>query len=502
MATLPILYKSPLVRSMFISAYVASRYLSGKTKLLVYNYLQPPDVGEAKYRSHSKIPRFEVHNVLSPEPFECEKRPVRIFERILPGQLKALKLFTHSHLKLEEIYSEFELNLDDLQCHGKNEINHLINGPFPMELSPVKGHPNILECELNFSTLSKNDRCKLPDVRVRFQKNKTGLKFHDILIKDRHHGSHHYTPNPPNEHWRMAKSILLGCWSYLGEIYHHVLHGHIEVEQYAIAAHKNLNKENPLLKLLLPHLAGIGPVNVIADNTLIGKSGIFTGKGLLHPSAIDTFLYHEMQKIDWKTWTPMKPLGKWHHYAALAQLYWEMLTETTERYFKCYEHEIMEHIADINNFSKDLMRHAIKKYPNKKEKAISQVMDDNFEGLIDNLKILSRYLLFKTTFAHSWVHLMRGDIPYNHRQRFFENPADYFADQESQEVLTSMVNQYAVEYSARKLTRSCMGDDYPSILRGHDDYGISDIFKSSLEKYRDKFSEHEFNIDFIMSGIH
>jgi Lipoxygenase len=134
---------------------------------------------------------------------------------------------------------------------------------------------------------------------------------------------------------------------------------HLNAEQFAIAAYRNL-RMNPVAALLLPHLKEASLINHQANRVLISqddgyipKATALTEKGL-HQRTRDILGFQ-----DWKGWKPMEAISDAHTYAKAEQLFWEVTGQYVEAVFKNREAMIKKHWYEIFRFSEDLVNHAV-----------------------------------------------------------------------------------------------------------------------------------------------
>jgi hypothetical protein len=137
----------------------------------------------------------------------------------------------------------------------------------------------------------------------------------------------------------------------------------------------------------------------------------------------------QLGQHDWADWRPRAPLGADHTFALAGQLYWELLTEHVERFFRAHAHRITGSWLEIHRFSRDLVTHSAPYHPPSTDEhddwsGASERSDparsrEEFDGIVramspitksdtptpedvESLKQACRYIIFQTTFAHSY----------------------------------------------------------------------------------------------------
>jgi hypothetical protein len=239
--------------------------------------------------------------------------------------------------------------------------------------------------------------------------------------------------------WEAAKRIARVSATLDTELGNHLGQCHLNIEQYAIAAHRNLRR-NPLRWLLLPHLREVVLINQTANRFLIGEDGYITRASALTRQAIETRLEHLMGSYDWRGFSPAPPICEGHRYARAAQLFWRLLGEHVDGFFAEHGGEVEAQWREVRRFSDDLVAHAVPAFvcrwlrarvPGKDApwfersermdldakvvdpppRAVSAVThsDAPAPGELDALKQLCRYVIFFATFRHAWANNLQWE---------------------------------------------------------------------------------------------
>lgn len=245
------------------------------------------------------------------------------------------------------------------------------------------------------------------------------------------------------EDWLAAKRVVRTCGAVSTEIDEHFTGTHINTEQYAIAAFRNL-RQNPVAWLLLPHLKEASLINHSADKLII--EGYLPTATALKTEGIKARTRDILGMQDWYDWHPMEPISKAHNYAKAEQLFWEVVGRYVDEFFAEHESEIKHYWYEIAAFSNDLVNHSVPEFMPKgaldalsgreralalqrKEyycalyrfnpdaervtvngeiKAISRITTarnfaDTLPEDFDRLKSACRYAIMTSTFLHTWI---------------------------------------------------------------------------------------------------
>ena len=246
--------------------------------------------------------------------------------------------------------------------------------------------------------------------------------------------------NDEGDKWLQAKRIARMSCSFWAELEGHLVNTHLNSEQYAIALFRNVRK-NPFRFILSPHVKEVASINHGANSMLLGKDGHITNACALTEDSINERIYQSMGMLDWKNWSPRKPINEDHIYAHTAHLYWEMLGVYVDRIFEHYDEDIRKYWFEIKRFSDELIEHsnpfymcnyltmALKKddsWFNKEERpdltlnrekingktaALSRITSSekaDKEG-IANLKQVTKYVIMHSCFMHSWANNQQQD---------------------------------------------------------------------------------------------
>jgi hypothetical protein len=186
-----------------------------------------------------------------------------------------------------------------------------------------------------------NDLYALPDIGVLFNLKDDGLPNPlEIHLTGRLSRTDHdpfrtrVFSAVDGDAWAQAKRVARVTGAVCTEVEEHFAATHLNTEQYAISAYRNL-RLNPVAGLLLPHLKEVSLINHTADKMLIGGY-IPTATALTH-AGLQQRTRDILGLQDWRGWKPMKAISPAHTCAEAEQLFWEVLGEYVETFFRRHE---------------------------------------------------------------------------------------------------------------------------------------------------------------------
>ena len=169
-----------------------------------------------------------------------------------------------------------------------------------------------------------NDLYALPDVDVLFSLKDDGLPSPlEIRLTGRLSRSDHdpfrarvFTA-ADGDAWLQAKRVARVAGAVCTEVEEHFAATHLNTEQYAVAAYRNL-RLNPVAGLLLPHLKEASLVNHTAKKVLI--SGYIPAATALTSAGLQQRTRDILGLQDWRGWQPMKAISPAHTCAKAERL--------------------------------------------------------------------------------------------------------------------------------------------------------------------------------------
>lgn len=347
---------------------------------------------------------------------------------------------------------------------------------------------------------------------------------------------HHFTP-ADGEKWLQAKRVARTVGAVSAEAEDHFAGTHVNTEQYAIAAYRNL-RLNPVTYLLLPHLKEVSLINHAADRTII--EGYLPTATALTATGIKDRVYDSLGFHNWKGWKPMEIINPAHRFARAENLFWELTGRFVDFFFKKYEKDIKKYWNEIYALSEDLVRHSVPVFmsewdPDKmdprevalmedrfhygclhyhfdpqysteiidgKRKAISPITKTNtFQNEEDfaNLRDMCRYAIMTATFSHTWINEHQyddlGEIMYNcGGLRFGDKRSGVMAPETDLSIAPDLTRSTQMLWFTNLLSRTEYG-----FITENEEKDIHPYFIELLKKHSGDFARLGVNIDAIES---
>lgn len=516
-----------------------------------------------RYRENSNVPRSLVPEDDSEEPeVYSEGRKDALLNQIIPIELTKLKHLEQIRLvpdtiTIESIQEDYPLNLSRAlerelpgfsrsdEWFGERMMNGMNRGYFqPDAEAPGKYWIKYFgKCWYD-----SNDIYALPDVYIRFGLRDNGLplpeEIHTVGVLNRHEKDpwkrRVFTPSD-GERWLQAKRIARVNGAVSTEVDEHFTGTHLNTEQFAVAAYRNL-RLNPLAGLLLPHLKEVSLVDHTADKILIGgfipSATALTEKGLLQRTR------DILGCLDWKGWKPMQPISEGHKVAKAECLFWKLTGEYVDDFFERRKEEIRKHWLEVYRFSEDLINHSVPVFLTAPEDAppvgdhrwgelaeerrtyyeeqygfdpsverpvlngvttaLSRVtsaktFEEAGEEDWQNLKDVSRYAIMMATFMHTWINEHQyddvGEIRYaGGGLRFGESEDGILSPEDDDDIAPELDVATTSLWFANILSRT----EYGFITR-NEEGDVNPRFADLLEAHRDEFASYDVDIDTIES---
>ena len=332
-----------------------------------------------EYRTDSLLPRVVIkdHDKDAPEYYSAGRN------RAIEEQFVAVELVKDKHLieikfhperlSIPKIQADYPLNLtvameDSLKGSTRCDYwfgRRMMNAMNCATFMPDKEDSSLYWVKYYGSCDYKvNNEYAFPTVECQFKIAENGLPLPvkikvtgqvNAINKDPFQVVE-YTPKDGDK-WEQAKRVMRVSGALSTEIDDHFAGTHLNTEQFAVAARRNIRK-NPVSDLLLPHLKEVALINHTADTILIGpgyipKASAMTAEAIIE-RATDALGAH-----DWKGWTPMKIISEKHYYAKAQHLFWGIVNEYVDQFFEQNEAAIKEEWYEIYCFSEDLYNHSV-----------------------------------------------------------------------------------------------------------------------------------------------
>ncbi len=463
--------------------------------------------------------------------------------------IKAKHVITHTlnpdQLSLEKIQAAYPANLT-IELDKKNPgysrsdeyfVLRALNGMNPCLFKRHKTNPNQFKVTFNWDTYEKDDNHDLNNVEAFFELKQGKLLPTAITVQSRYPDSYAphsrlkdpvtYTPSDGDK-WQQAKRIFRTNALFASELIEHYIKAHLQMEQYTLAAFRNL-RQNPLRLMLFPHLKSLININRRADDVLVSPTtGYVSNAGPLTANSVVQVCHDTMATYDWKGWKPRQAICETHYFAKVANLYWQVVTEYIDLFFEDYREGIVEEWTEIRRLSDDLVEHSVAYQP---PRGIIAQTDSDYEwydnneldkpdipratvngtvkatrpitktdqpgaGDIENLKEFCRFIIYHITLWHSWVNDSQTD---EGGEVFYSSLAlrnGSFGSEKDPTIAPDLIEATNLLYTVNVLTAI----KYGYILK-NEDGDIPEELRTTLMRYKKDFADLGYNIGNIRSLI-
>ena len=333
-----------------------------------------------EYRHDTDLPRVVIkdHDLDAPQKYPQERIDA-IVKQFIPIELTTnkhiLKIKEGKDLTIEEIQADYPENLTVAMEKIKPGITRsdqwfaerMINGMYASTLDVDPDNPNLYWLYYHWSSYDHKTDYAFNDISMKFSIDSNGYFLPEsITLKgptkpnDSTQSKITLTPNDGKK-WEAAKRVARVSGGILTEIDKHFTETHLNTEQYAIAAYRNIRR-NPVGSILFPHLRSVILINHTADKILVKEGGYINRATALTPAGINKRVHDVLGTLDWKNWKPMKPLSNKHRYALTANLFYSVLESYIDEFFESHEADIVSDWYEIYAFSNDLVEHAVEPF--------------------------------------------------------------------------------------------------------------------------------------------
>ncbi len=416
----------------------------------------------------------------------------------------------------------------------------MLNGMSASVFDRDESHPGRYRIYHHWNSYEQDGVHALPNVDMRFEVHNERMFPVQITLHMRQPGA--TEANAPTEkltfrpqdgdRWLQAKRIARVSGALVAELDNHLVTTHLNTEQYAIAAYRNLRK-NPLRYLLFPHLKEVVLIDHSADSFLLGPTGYVTRASALTDESSGLRIRQVMGTLDWKNWRPLKPVCEAHTYAKAANLFWKVLGEYVDEFFEQHADAIADHWYEVHMFSQELVEHSapdflcrflgstvagrpaadrswftteermdlsVPRYVvNGVPRAVQPVTLSDISNAadIENMKQVCRYAIFHATFKHTWANARQyddgGEILYNCLGlRYGENGV--FGPESDESIAPPPDRATELLWISCMLSRAVYG-----YITRNEDRDIDPAFVDLLERHREEFAAIGLDIDSIQS---
>lgn len=441
------------------------------------------------------LPTFKQHKLIN--KFDKDKPTLDYIEHYYPGNLTRRMEVREPGLSLSDGY------FADLVLNGFNpcQLKKADNGEYYVAFK--------------WDGYEQDGRHFAPNTTAFFTLEKDEFKVSRIVLCKRLHGeaSSHaryreaktYRPGD-GEIWERVKRLFRINLFVYGEVSTHLGETHLNLEQYIVPIVRNVRK-NPIAQLLAPHFYGTVAINKGANGLLITADGLVGSTAAVTPTSMGQLVRDAFAGYNWCGFKPRKVICSSHRFAIMGQMFWEVVCDYVAWFFAQHQAEIRANWVEIHRMSVELMAHSLP-YMNQNDEqwydtneintadkhhptvdgvplAITPLTHSDIASDADmaNLKQMCNYLIFFSTYKHSWVNDSQYDIGGNidfatlgviHDITNLEIPSDKAVD----------------PYDALNhpfITLFLSSVEYGYIMR-NEDKDIHPQFSSRLAKIRDQFA--------------
>ena len=392
-----------------------------------------------------------------------------------------------------------------------------------------------------------DDLHALPDVAILFKLKGDGLpeplEIHltgRLSRSDHDHFRTRVFSAADGDAWLQAKRVARVAGAFCTEMEEHFAGTHLNTEQYAVAAYRNL-RLNPVAGLLLPHLKEVSIINHTADTAIIG-SYIPTATALSR-AGTQQRTRDILGLQDWRGWQPMKAISPAHTCAQAERLFWDVLGEYVDEFFRKHEDGIRSHWGEIQRFADDLVTHSVPVFltapqdappadPRHRElaaqrlqyhcqqygfdphlpretihgelKAVSRITAAGTHDAAapqdwQNLKDACRYVIMQATYMHTWINEHQsddlGEVRYScGGLRFGDGPSGIMAPESDDRIAPDLTRSTQMLWLVNILSRT----EYGFITR-NEERDVNPHLIRLLQDRRAAFEQLGVDIDAIES---
>lgn len=289
---------------------------------------------------------------------------------------------------------------------------------------------------------------------------------------------------PGDSDWEWAKKLFRNAEFISHQTRTHLGKCHMNMDQYAMAYYRNI-VNHPIKQLLEPHLEGLLNINKQGGTLIIGSSGFIPVTSTLNPEQINQMLKEEISNLTYRNFHPRNqalpdPIANnYFDWAAIAM--WEVIEEYVNLFFKTNQAGIKANWSEIQRMSEDLVTRSILK----PEFGKLDITSEN------DLKQLCVYVIYHSTFFHSWVHFKQyddgGEPDYAAMGLWDKNHAKYNKDTENMS-----------RYLQTSLMWALSGLFYNPIMASKE--GLSTVLRDAIWKHRDRI-EPGISLQKLMMSI-
>ena len=333
-----------------------------------------------EYKDDTDLPRVYIKNAEeAPQHYE-KGRIDAISEQfikveLITENLQAQLMEDPDSLSLADIQAAYPANMTvgvdledgDLDLTRTDEYfgMRMMNGTYANVFDKMPSDPDTYWLHYHWSSYDhvKNDFI-FPNVTCKFKLSAeqylipTEIIISGALIKGESENTTRILTPADGALWQGAKRIARVQAGLTSQVERHFAGTHLNVEQYAIAVHRNIQR-NPIGAILHPHLKGITLINYSADEILICEGGYITNTCPITIQGLEQRLKDSLGTYDWKNYRPVDVISDKHYYAKIANLYWDILNQFVTEFIDMHLDTIKEEWYEIYRMSNDAVKHSV-----------------------------------------------------------------------------------------------------------------------------------------------
>ncbi|MEQ8752626.1 MAG: lipoxygenase family protein [Coleofasciculus sp. G1-WW12-02] len=222
-----------------------------------------------------------------------------------------------------------------------------------------------------------------------------GIKLHSIKIDDNE-------ITPCQKQWQHAKHVYLEAEFVSQELKLHLARCHFNIEQYVMAIKRRLAPTHPVRAFIDPHLEGLMFINSSSVPKIIGSTGFIPIASMLTQGSIVDVIKNELSKLSYM-WNPIADLPRdipGDLFTPAATAYWELLKDYVEKgLVQPFKDELCTeaNATQIDELFAELKQRSL----------YSGDQSPNYDS--SELKSLLMYIIYHSSFLHSWANFKQYD---------------------------------------------------------------------------------------------
>ena len=514
-----------------------------------------------EYRLDANVPRTVITNITSQSPqFYSQGRVDALYEQVIPLEVikqKHLKQIAYAPetISLSEIQNDYAENLTRCierklpgytrsdEWFGERMMNGMNRGYF----QPDKDYKDLFWIKyFGVCNYEHNDEYALPTVEIKFRLMEDGRTYPIEIHLTGPTNAFNKCPwqkkvltLSSGDDWLYAKRVARVAGGFSTEVDEHFTGTHLNTEQYAIAAYRNFRK-NPVACLLFPHLKEVALINHSADKVLI--HGYIPSATALTEKGLHDRMRDILGMQDWKNWQPMEVLSEEHTCAKAENLFWDLVIDYVDTFFKENVEEIKYHWHEVFKFSHDLVEHSVpvflsdidlnslsprekklaeerftyyayqysfdtnakREFVNREWKAVSAITNSTSYYTsppedLQNLKQVCCYAIMMATYMHTWINEHQyddmGEVLYNcGGLRFGDKERGILAPESDLSIAPDLTRSTQMLWLTNFLSRT----EYGFITR-NEEGDVNPLFSKLLLQKEEEFAKLGVNVHAIES---